>query len=64
MIERCPETSRAVVDHLMGDRNREISTNCRDYTREQCSGVLSLLPSGHVLVASLLLVLVTSLKLF
>lgn len=56
VLERCPESSRTVVDLMMGDRNRELSTNCRDYNRDQCSGVPSLQSSLFIVVVSTLLV--------
>lgn len=55
VLEHCPESTRIVVDLLMGDRQREITTNCHSYSREQCNGVTSL-------QGSLLLLLVATLS--
>lgn len=57
VLEHCRESTRTVVDLIMGDRNRELTTNCRDYTREQCSGVTSLQASLLTVALATLLLL-------
>ena len=40
VLERCRDASPIVVDLLMGSRKRDLTINCRDYSRDQCNGSL------------------------
>jgi len=55
VLDHCVDGSRTVVDLLMQDHQRSLAT-CRDYNREQCSGVSAFKGSMVVVLMVALLV--------
>ncbi|CAG2163215.1 unnamed protein product, partial [Oppiella nova] len=37
VVDRCRDPSPTAVDILMGSRKRDLTTTCREYSRDQCS---------------------------
>ncbi|UXI20279.1 membrane magnesium transporter 1 [Sarcoptes scabiei] len=56
VLERCFDSSRTTIDVLMGDRNRELTQNCRDITRDQCNKAVSLSISIQLIAFSIVLI--------
>lgn len=43
VVQYCRDASPTTVDILMGQRRREMSVSCRDFSREQCNGSIKLM---------------------
>lgn len=58
VVQYCRDASPTTVDILMGQRRREMTISCRDFSREQCNGSSTITTSLWITFAVMILSLI------